>query len=186
MRTLTFILFLCVPAIIFSGCTGNSGANNTKPEKIRIILDTDTNNEIDDQYAIAYMLFNGPVFDVEGITSNATRDGGDAKEHAREARRVVELCSLKGQIKVYEGATGSFDAIKDHVNQNEFDGSEAVVQAVIRAAFEEGLLVWSAGHAPSKIRLLLPVNVTDEELEAGFAMLEKALRRVGDERGLPC
>ena len=67
-----------------------------------------------------------------------------------------------------------------------FDGSEAVVQAVIRAAFEEGLLVWSAGHAPGKIRLLLPVNVTDEELEAGFAMLEKALRRVGDERGLPC
>jgi 4-aminobutyrate aminotransferase-like enzyme len=67
-----------------------------------------------------------------------------------------------------------------------FDGDEAVVQAVIRAAFEEGLLVWSAGHAPAKIRLLLPVNVTDEELEAGFAMLEKAIRRVADERELPC
>jgi 4-aminobutyrate aminotransferase / (S)-3-amino-2-methylpropionate transaminase / 5-aminovalerate transaminase len=67
-----------------------------------------------------------------------------------------------------------------------WDGSEPVVQAVIRAAFEEGLLVWSAGHAPGKIRMLLPVNVTDEELEAGFAILEKALRRVGDERGLPC
>jgi 4-aminobutyrate aminotransferase-like enzyme len=67
-----------------------------------------------------------------------------------------------------------------------FDGSEAVVSAVIRAAFEEGLLVWSAGHAPAKIRLLLPLNVSDEELEAGFAMLEKALRRVGEERGLPC
>jgi 4-aminobutyrate aminotransferase-like enzyme len=67
-----------------------------------------------------------------------------------------------------------------------FDGSEPVVQAVIRAAFEEGLLVWSAGHAPGKIRFLLPVNVTDEELEAGFAMLEKALRRVGSERDLPC
>ena len=67
-----------------------------------------------------------------------------------------------------------------------FDGSEQAVSAVVRAAFEEGLLVWSAGHAPAKIRLLLPLNVTDEELEAGFAMLEKALRRVGDERGLPC
>ena len=67
-----------------------------------------------------------------------------------------------------------------------FDGSEPVVQAVIRAAFEEGLLVWSAGHAPAKIRFLLPVNVTDEELEAGFAMLEKALRRVGTDRELPC
>jgi 4-aminobutyrate aminotransferase-like enzyme len=67
-----------------------------------------------------------------------------------------------------------------------FDGSEAVVQAVIRAAFEEGLLIWSAGHAPAKLRLLLPVNLTDEELESGFAILEKALRRVGEERGLPC
>ncbi len=37
-----------------------------------------------------------------------------------------------------------------------------------------------------KVRMLLPVNVTDEELENGFAILEKALRQVGDERGLPC
>jgi 4-aminobutyrate aminotransferase-like enzyme len=67
-----------------------------------------------------------------------------------------------------------------------FDGSEAAVNAVVRAAEGEGLLVWSAGHAPAKVRLLLPLNVSDEELEAGFAMLEKALRRVGEERGLPC
>jgi len=30
------------------------------------------------------------------------------------------------------------------------------------------------------------VNVTDLELEEGFAILEKALRRVAAERGLPC
>jgi hypothetical protein len=34
--------------------------------------------------------------------------------------------------------------------------------------------------------MLLPVNVTDEELEAGFTILEKALRRVAEDRGLPC
>ena len=67
-----------------------------------------------------------------------------------------------------------------------FDGSPAVVSAVLAAAFEEGLLVWSAGAKPGKIRMLLPVNVTDEELEAGFAMLEKALARVGEQRGLAC
>jgi acetylornithine aminotransferase len=67
-----------------------------------------------------------------------------------------------------------------------FDGSGEVVSAVLAAAFEEGLLVWSAGSKPGKIRLLLPVNVTDEELEAGFAMLEKALARVGEQRGLAC
>jgi 4-aminobutyrate aminotransferase-like enzyme len=67
-----------------------------------------------------------------------------------------------------------------------FDGSEELAGAVVRAAFEDGLLVWTAGAEPAKVRMLLPLNVTDEELEAGFAILEKALRRVGEERGLPC
>jgi purine nucleosidase len=143
MRTVTFILILCVPAIIFSGCTASSGINKIKQEKIRIILDSDTNNEIDDQYAIAYMLFNGQVFDVEGITTNATRDGGNIEEHTKEARRVVTLCSLQNQIKVYSGANGSFDAIKDHVDQSDFDGSEAVN------------FIISQAHAKSSQKLLL-------------------------------
>jgi 4-aminobutyrate aminotransferase-like enzyme len=44
--------------------------------------------------------------------------------------------------------------------------------------------VFGAGSNPSKIRMLLPVNTTDEELEAGFTMLEKAIRRVAEDRGL--
>lgn len=67
-----------------------------------------------------------------------------------------------------------------------WEGDPAVTRAVIAAAFEEGLLVYGAGDDPMKVRMLLPVNVTDEELEAGFTILEKALRRVGEERGLPC
>ena len=51
---------------------------------------------------------------------------------------------------------------------------------------DEGLLVWSAGHDPTRLRFLLPLDTTDEELETGFSMLEKALARVGEERGLPC
>jgi signal transduction protein with GAF and PtsI domain len=38
----------------------------------------------------------------------------------------------------------------------------------------------------SKIRMLLPLNTTDEELEVAFSMLEKAMRRVAEERDLPC
>jgi acetylornithine/N-succinyldiaminopimelate aminotransferase len=67
-----------------------------------------------------------------------------------------------------------------------FDGSPALVNAVLQAAFEEGLILFHAGARPTKIRMLLPVNVTDEELESGFAILEKALVRVAGERGLPC
>ena len=57
---------------------------------------------------------------------------------------------------------------------------------MLRAAWEEGLIVFTAGANPTRLRLLLPVNTSDEELEAGFAMLEKALRRVGEARGIPC
>ena len=61
-----------------------------------------------------------------------------------------------------------------------------MVSAVVQAAFEGGLMVFPAGANPTKIRMLLPLNTTDEELEAGLAILEKALVRVAEERGLPC
>jgi acetylornithine aminotransferase len=67
-----------------------------------------------------------------------------------------------------------------------FDGSPALARAVMERAFEEGLLVFTAGSKPTKIRMLLPVNTTDEELESGFTMLEKALVRVAGEHDLPC
>jgi 4-aminobutyrate aminotransferase-like enzyme len=67
-----------------------------------------------------------------------------------------------------------------------FDGSRDVAMAVLRACFEEGLFAFSAGARPTKVRWLLPVNLMEEELDTGFAILEKALRRVAQERGLRC
>ena len=67
-----------------------------------------------------------------------------------------------------------------------FDGSAEVLKEVLHTAFEEGLLVFGAGSNPGRVRLLLPVNVTDEELEAGFTVLEKSLVRVAEARGLSC
>jgi len=66
------------------------------------------------------------------------------------------------------------------------DGSAEILRDVLRAAFDEGLLIFSAGANPGRVRMLLPVNVTDEELEAGFTALEKSLARVAEARGLPC
>jgi acetylornithine/N-succinyldiaminopimelate aminotransferase len=67
-----------------------------------------------------------------------------------------------------------------------WEGDPEVTLDVVKTAFDEGLVLLGAGRDPAKIRMLLPVNVTDEELEAGFAILEKALRRVSEARELPC
>jgi purine nucleosidase len=107
------------------------------PQKIRVILDTDANNELDDQHAIAYLLFNGDAFDVEGITVNRTRAGGGVDQHLAEAQRVVRLCGLHSQIDVLRGADGSFDQIKPRLDQPDFDGAEAVNFIIERAKAQE-------------------------------------------------
>ena len=91
--------------------------------RIKVLLDSDANNEMDDQYAIAYLLFNGGAFDVDAITVNRTRGGGGIEEHAKEAERIVTLAGLRGKVPVLRGASGSFDEIKDHVNEAQFDGA---------------------------------------------------------------
>jgi inosine-uridine nucleoside N-ribohydrolase len=115
--------------------------------RIRVLLDSDANNEMDDQYAIAYMLFNGDVLDIEGITVNRTREGGGIEKHAEEAERIVTLTGLRGRVSVFRGASGTFNDIKDRVNEPRFDGSAAVNVTIRRA------------HAQDPRRLvLLPVG----------------------------
>jgi len=67
-----------------------------------------------------------------------------------------------------------------------FDGSAELARRVLRAAYDGGLILLSAGTDPTRIRMLPPVNVTDEELEACFGILEKALRQVEEEREASC
>ncbi len=133
MRRLLF--FLMASSLIFIACKSESqsDADVLKSGKIRVLIDSDANNELDDQHAIAYTLFNGQIFDVEGITVNRTYHGGDIEEHYAEANRIVTLCGLKSQIKIYRGASGKYEEIKDHINQPEFDGYEAV-QFIIEKA----------------------------------------------------
>jgi 4-aminobutyrate aminotransferase-like enzyme len=100
------------------------------------------------------------------------------------ARRVEQrFRSLEKRLPRAVGQRSGIGAMQAFVP---FDGSPELVDAVIRRAFEEGLLVFGAGERPMKLRMLLPVNTTDEELEVGFAILEKALRGVAAERELPC
>lgn len=103
---------------------------------IPIIFDTDANNELDDQHALAYLLFNGPLFDVKGITVNATYNGGDIEEQYAEARRVMDLCAIQNEIPLLKGVNGSFDDIRNQLQNDSFDGIHAI-QFIIEEARKE-------------------------------------------------
>jgi purine nucleosidase len=116
------VLFLLAIITLWS-CVSTQ---ETPASKIRVIFDTDTNNELDDQHALAYLLFNGNAFDVAGVTVNATKSGGDIEKQYAEAERVMRLCGYHSTLPLYKGANEGFDAIQSTVKNNSFDGSEAV------------------------------------------------------------
>jgi purine nucleosidase len=132
--------------------SASQAAANPRPPgasapRLRVVVDTDANNELDDQHALAYLLFNGRSFDVEGITVNTTRGGGDIGQQVAEARRVLALCTLQDKVPLKAGANGSFTQIRPHLGDASFDGSEAVHFLIERA------------HAAADSRLvLLPIG----------------------------
>lgn len=68
-------------------------------EPLRVVLDCDTKNEIDDQFAIAHALGLPPgTLDVRGVVSvhNTTASGPTSRDvYQEEAERVVGLCGAE-------------------------------------------------------------------------------------------
>jgi purine nucleosidase len=138
MSDLRRLVRLHAAALILAAAWATAGDAAQSGPPIRVLLDTDANNELDDQHAIAYMLFSGDRFEVEGITVNRTRGGGGIDDQMAEAVRVARLAGLHGQIPVVKGADGSFEQIAPHVRAATFDGSEAVRFIIERAHAARG------------------------------------------------
>jgi purine nucleosidase len=92
-------------------------------------------------------LFNDDVFNVVGITVNTTRNGGVIHEQYLEAERVMRLCNQFGKIPLLKGANGSFEDITPHLNNANFDISDAVnfIVEQARAAGKEKLVLLPVG-----------------------------------------
>ncbi|WP_276389286.1 nucleoside hydrolase [Eudoraea chungangensis] len=141
---------LLMLALLYWNCSekkkkaSNSEAKAIKTEKIKVVFDTDANNELDDQHALAYLLLNGNTFDVDAITVNATYNGGDIQGHYDEALRVLQLCNLENKIPLLKGANGSFDSISKPWNPDAYDGSEAV-EYLIEQTKKDSLVIIAVG-----------------------------------------
>ncbi len=137
-------LTLCL-ILLSSACGKLPG--ETEQGRIRILIDTDANNEVDDQHALAYMLLSGDAFEVVGITVNRTRGGGDVEKQAEEAERIVKLTGLERLFAVTRGANGSFDEIAHLTDQSDFDGAAAV-----------NLIIQRSHESSAQPLVLLPVG----------------------------
>lgn len=89
--------------------------------KKHIILDTDTFNETDDQFAIAYLLKNRKNFILDAVTiapfqkKNKINTKESIDLSYKEAKKVFELCKEESDGLIYKGAEGY---IKDGYNKS--------------------------------------------------------------------
>ena len=137
VKALAHVLLICS----LCGCGSNAFEETVDPihdiasteSTYDVIFDTDANNELDDQHALAYLLLNQGVFNIKGITVNATYNGGDISEHYQEAKRVISLCVDSLEFPLIHGANGNFEEIAPFVHQDNFDGNAAVTFIVSQA-----------------------------------------------------
>lgn len=86
--------------------------NNYQKKKYNIILDTDTYNECDDQFALVYMLKNLDLFNIEGITVAPFKralDESIVDNNEQSYQEIVKICKylkLDYQNKVFKGSNG--------------------------------------------------------------------------------
>lgn len=131
------VVFFALIAFATACTTDKKTEKSAEDSRLRLIFDTDANNELDDQHALAYLLFNGDVFDVEAVTVNATFSGGNIDLQYAEAERVVQLCGMHGKMPLLKGADASFPEILPNVMNDDFDGAEAVNFIIDRGMADE-------------------------------------------------
>jgi inosine-uridine nucleoside N-ribohydrolase len=147
MKKSALIVFISIFAFLYFGCNNPDQKNNRFIEKMPVIFDTDANNELDDQHALAYLILNNKSFDVKAVTVNATRGGGNVDFHFAEAERVMKLCEVADKIPLLKGANGSFTEIEKNSINPEFDGFAAVDFIITEAKkhTKEKLIVIAVG-----------------------------------------
>lgn len=144
---------------------------NYGKSKYKVILDTDTYNESDDQFAIAYMFKSLDIFDVEAITIAPFRketrfyDDSGIENSYKEARKICDLLGLKSFDRIFRGSTNymlngyserneAVDKIIDFALKNEktyIMAIGAITNVALAIKYEPKIIdrieiIWLGGH----------------------------------------
>lgn len=105
-----------------------------QPEKINVILDTDTHNECDDQFALSYLLKSQDRFHIEAITVAPYRHDNDISIEEGNEKSYQEICKIGKWLnfdttnKVFKGST---DYISDGYQESN-DAVEKIIEVAMK------------------------------------------------------
>ena len=142
-------------------------------EKINVILDTDTYNECDDQFALSYMLLSQDRFNIEAITvapyhhdNDISIEEGQEKSY-QEILKICNWLNFDTENRVFKGSNGyiengynetneAVEKIIEIAEKNEKTyimaiGAITNVALAIKKApdiIEKIEIIWLGGHSP--------------------------------------
>jgi len=87
---------------------------------------------------------------------------------------MAEKYPIIGDVRG-RGAMMAFELVKDRKSK---ELAKEETKAVIKEAYKNGLILLSAGLYSNVIRILVPLVVTEEQLNAGLNIIEKAVEKV--------
>ncbi|ULL17153.1 nucleoside hydrolase [Paenibacillus sp. H1-7] len=116
--------------------------------KVRMVLDTDTFNEIDDQFAVIYALQSEDKLQVEALyaapfyneLSSGPRDG--MEKSYQEILKILELMDRAGHYPVHRG---SEDYLSDKDQPQESEAARDLVKRAMAASDDDPLYVVAIG-----------------------------------------
>ena len=109
--------------------------NKLSHKKINVILDTDTYNECDDQFALAYLIKSQDMFNIEAITvapySHTKRDVKVIDGQELSYNEILKICNWLNFDTIDKVFKGSMDYI-----QNGYDENNDAVNKIIEVALK--------------------------------------------------
>ena len=112
----------------------------TRPDRRRVIVDTDAKNEADDQFAIVHALLS-PMLDVRGLVPahfGTRRSDRSLAESREEVDLLLDLLGMQGQVTVADGAAA---AIPDEATPADSAGARLIIEESLAASPEDPLFV---------------------------------------------
>ena len=111
----------------------------------KVILDTDTYNEADDMFAVAYLLKNRDLFDVKAITIAPFKHSGYSKtvsesidDSYNETCKIFDYLSINDKSLIYKGS-------RDYLSSGYDTDNDAVNKIIELALINEKIIIVAIG-----------------------------------------
>jgi 4-aminobutyrate aminotransferase/(S)-3-amino-2-methylpropionate transaminase len=108
------------------------------------------------------------IFEEEKLIETANSLGKKIRQRFQTLQNRFEII---GDVRGI-GPMLALELVKDRVTK---EPAADQAKALVKFCYEKGLIILSCGNFSNVIRTLMPLVITDEQLERGLAILEEGL-----------